>query len=59
MIESIQKWTSKICGKQPLKNSKGYGLRAKDFVPYASVNKPARKTLSVLLTYATTAKLNF
>ena len=26
MRQSIQEWTSKFCGRQPLKNLKGYGL---------------------------------
>ena len=31
MREAIQEWTKKICGKQPLKNLKGYGLHFKIF----------------------------
>ena len=26
MGQSIQEWASKICGRRPLKNMKGYGL---------------------------------
>ena len=26
MAQSIQEWTKKTCGRQPLKNLKGYGL---------------------------------
>ena len=33
MSQSIQEWTSKICGRQPLKNLKKYGLLIADHTP--------------------------
>ena len=33
MRQSIQEWTKKICGRQPLKNLKGYGMPKADHTP--------------------------
>ena len=35
MGQSIREWTSKICGRQPLKNLKEYGLLSR---PYSFKN---------------------
>ena len=31
MGQDIQEWTKKICGRQPLKNLKGYGLLSRPY----------------------------